>query len=163
MGQPLDLNKMTLCIILFIIYSIFTFSCTKWFVQKFYLGNIMTIHIECKRYFVEAKNKHGETISIPVDVRKMIMSGNFIGIDLYETNVLKRNGEIKFCVKGLKTPVKKRWPMPFDPPQKPKWQREGSFSKIQFISWLSPYVGGIGQAEIIAEDILASIPKKKAA
>ena len=66
---------------------------------------------ECQRYFIETQevNKKGNPISVPVEVRKMWISGEFVITDRYRITLMKRHGERFYCVKMRKKPVRPWW------------------------------------------------------
>jgi hypothetical protein len=92
--------------------------------------------ISCQRYFIETDevNSKGKKKSMAIDVRKMRILGDFIGTNEYEVNFIKRRG---FCIKSVIKPDVKKWPLPFDPPPKRRWQREGALTQAEFEKWLT--------------------------
>lgn len=119
--------------------------------------------IEVKRFYVESGKltKNGKPEMLPITTRKLVITGDFIFSDMVIVNVMKRQGEMKFFVKSRLLPVKKRWPMPFDPPSKIKYESGGSLTKEKFIQFLVPYFGP--QAEAVTEQLLTTLPMNAAA
>ena len=124
----------------------------------------MTIKIECKRYFIESGqfNKKGKPILIPVTIRKLHLTGDFIVTNRYEVNLIKRNGEERFCVRQLAKPIKELWPTLklIQTEEKTKWQRIGTYTREQFKVWLRPYVLDV---ESVISSMLIAEPENLAA
>ena len=94
---------------------------------------------ECQRYFIETQevNKKGNPISVPVEVRKMWISGEFIVTDRYRITLMKRHGERFYCVKQRKKPVRPWWDKSPIKDSDYKWVREGTYTRDQFVKWLT--------------------------
>lgn len=115
--------------------------------------------IECNRYFIETgeKRKSGNPVMIPIYVRKLHITGNFIFTNRYQVNVIKRSGEFKFCVKQLVKIPQAWW---IKTPPKTIWEKEGSYTKEEFVAWLKPYVV---DAEQLVVAVLTCPPQNVAA
>jgi hypothetical protein len=91
--------------------------------------------------------KNGKRKRIIIDVRKMIIRGDFITTTGFEVNYLKRSGEFRFYVKSLIPQKKELWPtlkLKADTIVH-KWAREGNYSREQFVAWLK--ARGVHNAE----------------
>lgn len=113
--------------------------------------------VECQRYFVESPilNGKGKPKSIPVTIRKMHIHGNFIVTDYLRVTLVKRKGEVSFCVKERKKPVRPWWDKTPIKEEECKMVREGSYNREAFIKWLG---GRIGQDALAAVVELETCP-----
>ncbi len=109
--------------------------------------------VECQRYFVESGqfNGKGKPVKIPVTIRKMHLSGNFIFTDYYRVTLVKRKGEISYSVKMRKKPERPWWDKTPIKDSDCKMVREGSYNREAFLKWLKPYVQNSEQACIDLE------------
>jgi len=98
--------------------------------------------VECQRFFVEngTFNGKGKPNKIPVTIRKMHLSGNFIFTDYYRVTLVKRKGEISYSVKMRKKPERPWWDKTPIKDSDCKMVKEGSYNRLDFIKWLSAYV-----------------------
>jgi len=94
---------------------------------------------ECQRYFIqtEKKNKKGNPVSIPIEVRKMHIRGNFIFTDWYRVTLVKRRGERLYCVKQRRKPQRPWWDKTPLKDEDYQWEREGTYTREQFLGWLT--------------------------
>lgn len=119
--------------------------------------------VECQRYFVESSelNGKGKPKSIPVTIRKMHISGNFIFTEYYRITLVKRKGETTFCVKERRKPNRPWWDKEPIKEEDCKMVREGSYTREQFIKWLTPRIGQDALAAVV--DLETCPPERKAA
>lgn len=118
----------------------------------------------CDRFFIDTGelNSKGNPKLMAIDKRKMLITGDFIGTNLYEVNYLRRKGERLFCVKHLEKPKKSIW-LELNPVvPKQKWIRDGSWKQEQFTKWLACHIG-IHAAEQMVIQMLTMPPENLAA
>jgi hypothetical protein len=136
----------------------FWLSCTKSL-----KGGNMQITVEVNRFYIETKqrNKKGNAVMIPIDVRKMRLDGDFIGTNCYEINLLKRHGEKVYSIRQVVPPKKELWPQLNTRviEVKIKWKKEGNYTREQFVEWCRKR--GIGEAWVV--ELETRPPEKKAA
>lgn len=98
--------------------------------------------VECQRYFVETGmfNSKGNPIKIPVTIRKMHLSGNFIFTDYYRVTLVKRKSGNFYSVKQRKKPDRAWWDKTPIKDEECKMVKEGSYSRADFIKWLKGFV-----------------------
>src|SRR5271154_2192187 len=114
---------------------------------------MVTWEMSCERFFIETKEltKKGTKVRKPIDIRKMRIKGDFIFTNMFEVNYLKRNKEFYFFVKQLIKPKKELWPtLVLQPVVKAeKWEKDGTYTKEQFIVWLSDKIGNSAESVVI--------------
>lgn len=110
-----------------------------------------TWYVECQRYFIEGEevNSKGNHKSIPVTIRKMHIHGDFIFTDYYRITLVKRKGEVSFCVKERKKPVRAWWDKTPIKDEECKMVREGGYTRDQLIKWLTPRIGQDALAAVV--------------
>lgn len=121
--------------------------------------------IEVFRTFIETGEKSaksGKPIKFPVDIRKMFIDGDFIGVKRYQATVVKRHGERYISVKKLVPAQKPKWPCPLiDKVQPDKWAKEQNFSIEKFAEWLGKHK--LANAASIVNELLTAPPDNLAA
>jgi len=124
-----------------------------------------TVSLSCERYFPETnkRGKNGKLQRICIDVRKMQIRGDFITTTGFEVNYIKRGGEFRFYVKSIVKPVKSIWQELNTRPQPiiPKWEREGNYSRDEFVAWLK--ARRIQNAESLVIALMTMPPENLAA
>lgn len=97
---------------------------------------------ECQRYFVETGqfNSKGNPIKIPVTIRKMHISGNFIFTDYYRITLIKRKAGDFYSIKMRKKPERAWWDKAPIKEEECKMVKEGNYNRAGFISWLGVFV-----------------------
>lgn len=105
---------------------------------------------ECMRYFVptERLNKKGNRVTMPVTVRKLWISGRFLGrrgdetvvTELYQVNLVRRCGQNVYSIKFRMAP--ERWWHDKTPIHESeyRWVRECSLGRDEFLGWLKFHV-----------------------
>jgi hypothetical protein len=120
--------------------------------------------VSVMRYFIESKGKKtkkGTPVMFPMDVRKILLSGDFIVTKHYQCTLVKRKGDISVSVKQLIEPQKPKWPCPLiDKPQASKWVKEGSYSIAKFTEWLGKR---IPNAAAVVSEMQTAPPENLAA
>lgn len=122
---------------------------------------IPTVSLSCERYFPETGKvgPKGKKQRICIDVRKMQIRGDFITTNGFEVNYLKRGGEFRFYVKSIVPPKKELWPTLNTRPTipEPKWEREGNYSREEFVKWLK--ARGIHNGESLTISLMTMPPE----
>jgi len=118
------------------------------------------VTLSCERICPETNQigKNGKKKRIVIFVRKMRISGSFIGTTAFEVNYLKRNGEFRFYVKSLVS-VKDKWQtLKLGPTTgKVKWKSEGSYAYDEFMWWLNRL--GVPNASSLTSELLTMPPE----
>jgi hypothetical protein len=105
---------------------------------------------ECQRYFVptEKTNKKGNPITMPIEVRRLTLSGRFLArqgdighiTDTFQVNLIRRKGQNLYCIKFKKAPD--RWWHDKTPIQESeyKWVKQETLNREDFLAWLKFHV-----------------------
>lgn len=99
---------------------------------------------ECQRYFIQTDevNSKGNRKSVPVEVRKMHVHGNFIFTDYYRITLVKRKAGNFYSIKQRVKPDRAWWDKTPIKEEECKMVKEGSYSREEFIKWLTPRMDG---------------------
>ncbi len=110
--------------------------------------------VECQRYFIESKKeftKKGTPKIIANDVRKMHVRGAFIFTDYYRVCMIRRKGGPLYCVKQREKPNRPWWDKTPIKDDEYKWKKEGTYTREQFVKFLSFYIDGAEGAVLALE------------
>jgi hypothetical protein len=122
-----------------------------------------TATVSVIRHWPESKeiNKNGRHKRFPVDVRKIILHGDFFSVDCYTCTLVKRHGERYISVKERRKPERPWWDKSPIKEEEYKWAKEGSYSFEKFEDWLRKRIGP--SAPVFISDMLTSPPENMAA
>ncbi|MFY4731201.1 hypothetical protein [Nitrospira sp. BLG_2] len=113
-------------------------------------------NVECQRYFVESKTErkaNGEPKMIANDVRKMHIRGDLVFTDYFLVNLLKRKAGNLYSVKERKAPERPWWDKGPIKDGEYKWNREGVYTREQFIKWLGQWIGQDAEGAVVALEV----------
>lgn len=98
--------------------------------------------VECQRYFIETgeRNRKGNAVKIPISIRKMHLSGEFIITDYYRVTFVKRKSGNFYSVKLRQKPKRAWWDKTPLKDSDYKMVKDASYNREQFIKWLKPFV-----------------------
>lgn len=125
-------------------------------------------NVECRRVFVPTGGvrKNGKEELMPIDIRTLYFSGDFIGPKDYKVTVTKRNKRYVFAFHYWHTPEKGIYRLGPDP--EPGWKRVKepngkvrSYTEQEFKEELRRWLGA--EAELALWAVLTAIPENLAA
>jgi hypothetical protein len=115
-------------------------------------------NVECYRTFAKRVDKETEEeFPMQLVIRKLHIYGNWIWTNYLLVNYIVRKGEERFCVHYM--PNKEKSPWDFFNKKPVKMKRDGSYSRQEFLAYLSRFIGKEAEAAISA--LLTAIPEKK--